>query len=392
MRLKGFNQSTSDDAKLLNNMYTGVIYAKPGYVSDWDIEFENGEFGIPEVDAETGKMLKDEEDYFLSLRHKTKLEKPKLEKLSCDINGNVKIKKGYGLHSISTKDDIENITERIKSIAEHGILASEWFGIRYSLNEVPYRASFCRAKEDCLVADCEIRSNMSFNSGYVKISENNDLIFFVDIANPLLTPLVGGQNSLHLNRALKSRIHIDDAEYWTRSANTSAEGVWYDEKSFRDQIKMIMLGNDVAKNLVVTKESYKEVVTLLTGEDLYAGVKEGKYTVEQAIEILSKVIFDNDEIEKYISERTRRLKDLRYKNEYEKQRQASISYKENYYFVYAGVPSEFVTGIRVPQRLMKYEQILPLLSEGFSQAVIFDSEGNVLAGKENLVNNEEEAE
>ena len=204
MKIKGLNATElNSESTLLEHVYIGKVLA------DDDNELE---CNIPALTESQCELICKLEQYFCALRDKCKVAKPNVSPIVIGADGNVLLRAGDACHAIPTTDSMENLMMRIESIAQNGILCSEWFGIRYWPNEVPYRASFSRIEQDGTVDQTMLAADM-IGTKRVELSQTDNIQFFVDINNPLLAPLIKSNSAMQFSRTLGA-VNVDDEVAW----------------------------------------------------------------------------------------------------------------------------------------------------------------------------------
>ncbi len=265
MKLKGLNTESTKDVKILDSMYTGLYTAH-----------ENGELDNNSTYAieneHTIKQVKELSERYKKLQAYVNKNSVKgLYKLE-NINGSAFARGGMGYHNINVNDTRENLLDRLKSIKEHGLLASEWFGIRYDTNEAPFCVSFHKVQEDCFVENLKT-DEKQFSRDYISFPEEKGMAFFVDIENETLYPLLNPKDIIGTSTfGFGDRFYGDDMIKKKAVVDAKREVIQLDNKI--NSINKRGLGN-------IIKYDIETVIKLV-------GTNEEKRLLEQATESADK--------------------------------------------------------------------------------------------------------
>lgn len=382
MKLKGQNFFTEpiDEIQVLDNMFTG-------FVEEDDV---NG-VDVAEVEDAEKKLLTQLEDYFKNLVESCKVNPPQLSNLVLDENGRIVIPAGMACHKTPAKDDRQNLLERLSSISQNGLLACEWFGIRYSINEVPFKVSFHRMVENLHVQDIEIPYETIKNSKMVKLAENDGIYFFVDINNPFLQFLVSSDIAKSLNRELsKKHFVFNDEKFYVQDAISEAENAVENlRKSRRKYIDILKKESNDSIFLIKFDLQYsrvpKQLQELIFGEALFEGISDKKYTKEDLLKKIENGNFDDEAIEKFVDAECKKLRKEKFQSHLKLLKSDTEYFGKYYSSIYAGVPSQFVNGVFVPNHLKNDGLLIDDICKLFPRAVVFGGDGKVLGGKTNVI-------
>ncbi len=373
MKIKGHN-AQAENVKLLKSMFKGKVEVD-----------EPGDIDVQEVDQVSQKILNELEKYFIKLRENTSATDIELEHPTIDDNNEIRLKRGDVFHTISADDSYANLVERIKSIAKYGLLASEWFGIRYDSNEIPFKVGFHKVVEDCKFKDLKMFLEMSRNSKTAEISKNNDILFFVNQSQPLLRPLFDSEKTLALDRELSS-VNINDPETWEKKARASAESYCEDEYNYLLTLYNNNFINPDKFTILLKKNNLilRNMVEHFAGEDIFKAVEDKKYTVEEAVEKIKNLNLNIEDVKTYARQIAESSKEKRYQQNLESRKLSAKHFEKTIFSVYVGVPAAFISAIRVPQKLENNSEFINLLHSLFPNAIIFGSLGNVLVDVDNF--------
>ena len=184
MKLKGLNIQSEQDVTLLDSMYTGSDVDEDGIIDIFEIKDEKSLEQVKELSKRYQQLQAYVNKY--GVKDLYKLE---------NINGSAYARGGMGYHNINVNDTKENLLERLESIKKHGLLAAEWFGMRYENNEAPFCVSFHKITDDSFVENLKMDKRQNARD-YDNFSTGNLISFFVDIENEALFPLLNPSDIL----------------------------------------------------------------------------------------------------------------------------------------------------------------------------------------------------
>lgn len=367
MKVIGLNTEI-ENASPLETMYAGRVESDYGFFAEVR-------------DKRDLEIIKKLSERYIELNKHSKEQKPDIMPIE-NIKGQAFAHIGTGIHIINVKDDSEeNIIERLQSISKYGLLACEWFGMRYPLNEVPYCVSFHRINKDCFVENAVLdKSHRHFE--LENFGDNEKMAFFVDIDNPELLPLlcpydifgrepkswvfgmehfdaqtIDKQCKIYANsyvtRFNKDLEKLDTIDKNSRFWSGNVFDIWKFYEKYGDPKLAYLLDGDTWEIVDKNKKRYLESAPTPTEEQLAE--------------------YRNNLYQEKFNERFAKLNDKK-----------RFDYFQEYLCaIYAGVPSAFISGVALPQFLLENEKFVGQMKTLFPQSKIFGCDGEIYS-KDNV--------
>jgi len=323
MQVVGFNTWPKVELKILPHMWTEPVSING--VDEGRFLDEQSKSAILEVEKRFKEILKN--------------KNVKVAPLTESSEGMI-VQKGMAYHAVTSRDSIQNLKERITSIADNGILACEWFGLAYIENEVPFRASFHNVYKTMPVKNLK---SWAVGNTFISPLDHSDLLFFVDYENEALKPLTNIDPSnvkLNLNNKLEN---IKEGEIIGILNKLGSRGMIYTDK-LKKQIYESKKDHALRLNKNAASDKPKKIYL-----DSLDKIIEEYGSTENFIRIGSKT--DYDKLDKYVK------------------------------FIPGGIPPQFINGVMVPEQLevntekTEYVEIVELIKKSFPNAVVFNNTG-----------------
>ena len=92
---------------------------------------------------------------------------------------------------------------------------------------------------------------------------------------------------------------------------------------------------------------------------------------------LAQIDFDTL-LDEFIKSKSEEVYKKKYAEQYQWIKDKNSQYKQFFASAFIGVPAEFITGIRIPQKLEDDVQLIDFMHKQFPGVTIFNSHGNVL--------------
>jgi hypothetical protein len=332
MKLKSANISSSRDFPLLKHMWTGESLEM----------HEEDAFGGKLISDKTKSILLEIEKRFAEIKAKSENSEFLPKKLIQTEQGYL-APKGMVFHALLL-GELDEFIDKMKSISENGLLASEWFGMRYEINEVPYRVSFHSITEDTQINELKTYNQTTRDQKQIT---DRTFALFVDYENELLKPLtdIDPLNVTDLPN------HPD--ENLVRGLLDSAAGLTFGTCCPNHRKERVE--NHAMKDLEQTRRVRE---------------RGGNFKVHHSILKNNEFDFDENCVQSF--------ENAWYKysyNRWDEQLSGAPPQSKYYKFIPAGVPSKFINGILIPKTLESHTELISELKSLFPQAVFFNSVG-----------------
>lgn len=361
MKIEGLN-ILPNDVELLDKMYMG------------EIECDDDDNFVPAVTSQQQRIIKELSRLFTLYNRAGNTFATTSRKLSFDKDNYVIMERGMMFHCIQTKNQ-DSILERLASIKQYGLLACEWFGIRYRINEVPYRVSFHYIPEKTLIKEVVINEGTKQEKTFPKLS---DIALIVDSTNPALKELIKpsfiSDSDEYFKRASETDVRRKDC-----AVNKAMAYIEYLKKIISPLFEEYSFPISIQENFKL-KNALNKLVEIYTNHGLDKYIKDDKLeNINQNLEFYLKELHLPTQEE--LKELEERLYHKKYNDELEFLQKCNNRLDRTEKYVYAGVPSSFIIGITLPKHLCDNSELIREISKIFPETPIISCMGEKLNSK-----------